>query len=77
MSRRQIFRLVELTVEVPEGSIRGDEPLRNFPKWDSLALMEVLAAIEKESGIALPLRSVVSARTLDEIVAAFGERLSD
>lgn len=77
MSRQDFFHLIDQILEAPAGTVKGDTPLAGYPQWDSLALLGLIAAVDKHFGINLPARQLVTAKTADEIAALLGDRITD
>ena len=76
MSKQEFYRLIEGIIEAPAGTIRGDVPLAGFSAWDSMALVGLIAALDKHLGITVPARDLVAAKTADEIAALAGDKIS-
>ncbi len=76
MSRHDFFRLIDQVLEAPVGTVRGDVPLADYAQWDSLALLGLIAAVDKHFGLNLPARQLVTARTADEIAALLGDKIT-
>ena len=54
MSRQDFFLLIDQILEAPPGTVRSDAPLAGYPQWDSLALLGLIAAVDKHFGMNLP-----------------------
>ena len=76
MSRQDFFHLIDQVLEAPAGTVKGDAPLAGYPQWDSLALLGLIAAVDKSFGLNLPARQLVTARTADEIAALLGDKIT-
>ncbi len=76
MSRTDFFLLIDQILAAPPGTVLGPAPLASHPQWDSIALLELIAEVDKKFGVNLPARQLVTARTADEIAALLGDRLT-
>ena len=76
MSRKDFLLLFDQVLEAAPGTVRGDAPLAGYAQWDSLALLGLIAAVDKNFGINLPARQLVTARTADEIAALLGDKIA-
>ena len=76
MSRHDFFLLIDQVLEAPAGTVRGDVLLAHYAQWDSLALLGLIAAVDKNFGLNLPARQLVTARTADEIAALLGDKIT-
>jgi acyl carrier protein len=66
---RRLRELLAYHSGAPEGSLRTDSSPQNTGGWDSLANLNLMAAIEDEFGITLATRDVIKLRTLGDIAA--------
>ena len=76
MSRKDFLLLIDQVLEAAPGTVRGDAPLAGYAQWDSLALLGLIAAVDKNFGINLPARQLVTARTADEIATLLGDKIT-
>jgi acyl carrier protein len=53
----------------PEATLRGDSTPQNTEGWDSLANLNLMAAIESEYGLTIATRDVMKLRSLGDIAA--------
>lgn len=77
MNTKAFLNLIEEIVELDPGTLQGDESLGNLEGWDSLSVVAFIAATDKHLGAAPPPATVVSARTVADLVAAVADKLSD
>jgi hypothetical protein len=69
-----IFRVV---VGVPEGGPLGGVSRANEARWDSLAQVSLVMALEQEFGITLPLAERAAMSTFPAVVAAVARGLGE
>ncbi len=77
MSRKDFLLLIDQVLEAAPGTVRGEMLLSSYEQWDSLALLGLIAAVDKHFGMNLPARQLVAARTADEIAALLGDKITD
>ncbi|MEI9897288.1 MAG: acyl carrier protein [Chthoniobacter sp.] len=65
----QLYRILEQLVEVPAGTIQGNETLADFQGWDSLAVVGFIAAVDKHYQRAVPVQPLIEARTVGDLAA--------
>ena len=66
---RRLRELLAYHSGAPEGSLRTDSAPQNTDRWDSLANLNLMAAIEEEFGVTVATRDVVKLKTLGDIGA--------
>jgi acyl carrier protein len=66
---RRLRELLAYHSGAPEVSLRTDSTPQNTEGWDSLANLNLMAAIEDEFGVTVATRDVVKLRTLGDIAA--------
>jgi acyl carrier protein len=67
------LQCIEEVLDVSEGSLRGDELLRDLENWDSLAFLSFLAMADTRFGIKVTpaeLRACVSVEDLCKLLSA-------
>ena len=72
MESNVIILAIEEVIDVPEGSLRGNELLRDLENWDSLAFLSFLAMADTRFGIKVTpeqLRACVSVEDLGILLA--------
>ncbi len=60
------------SLEKPESEILEGDEFRNYPEWDSLAYLSVIAAIDEKYNFVVPLEDFRNCRT----IAALAEYLN-
>jgi acyl carrier protein len=75
MTRNDVFHELERLMEIDEGSLKGDENLKNFSQWDSLLVMGYIALIQNKLGIVLGGQNVAKAKTIGDLVALVSNKL--
>jgi acyl carrier protein len=68
MSRQDILRELEKLMELPPGTLTGNESLDNLPEWDSLAILTCIAVFQRQTGIVLDGMKLSRARTVEDLV---------
>ncbi len=65
--RERIKQVMADSFQVPLEEIPGDASIDEFPKWDSLAHMELMLALESELGVRIPASAMLDLLSLDAI----------
>lgn len=63
----KIINLLEEILEREPGSVAGVDEFREYEEWDSLAYLAVIAAIDDEFGIVIPVDAFRSCKTVNEL----------
>jgi acyl carrier protein len=77
MMRTEAFlREIEAALELPEGSLKGDEQLADIPEWDSLAVISFIALVDEKLGLAVDGEALANAQTVADLLALVHEKLA-
>ncbi len=63
----QIADIFCQSMELPPGSLTGKERLSELEKWDSLALLNVMAALNSQCGITLSPHEILNCGTINDV----------
>lgn len=66
----KIIALITKTLDVPEGSITADTKIDEVEKWDSLAHVMLIGALEEELGIEIPIDEAAEMTGVADILKA-------
>ena len=67
MSKDRFLRAVEEIVEADAGTLQGNEELSGINGWDSMAVLGFIAFADSECGLTVAPKSIVAAKTLDDL----------
>ena len=68
LMRRDIFRLIEEILQVPEGTINEDTKMEDLDEWDSLAQVMIIGELETRFGISIPLEEAMEITCVREFL---------
>ncbi len=68
MTVAEFIAEMEKIVELDPGSIGIDQPLKDVPGWDSVAMIGVIALVDEKMGRELSAPSLVSCKTVNDLV---------
>jgi hypothetical protein len=77
MSRGEFLRALEGQLEVPEGSLRGNDVIRDIAAWDSMAGVLFIALADEKLGVAVSGNQIAQSRTIDDLMSLLGDRLTE
>ena len=77
MTKRQFYEEIENILEVPPGSLVGDETLKGFEQWDSLASLSFIAMADANLQTMISGREVGSCRTVTDLLALFPGKITE
>ncbi len=67
---QETFQLqVERVLQIPAGSLRKDQTIRDLEHWDSLKLLEILILAEEHYGIVIDEDRLAQCVTVGDILA--------
>jgi acyl carrier protein len=73
MTRQDVLRLLEETLEMPPHALTGTEALRDLGGWDSLSTLAFVAAVDSKFGTPLPGKRVAQCRTVADLLGLVSE----
>jgi acyl carrier protein len=76
MQAEAFLREIELALELPTGSLKGDEQLADIPEWDSLAVISFIALVDEKLGLAVEGEALANAQTVADLLALVHEKLA-
>lgn len=69
VTRAEFYIELDDMLDLPPGTIKGDEPLKSLPTWDSLAVVSYIAACNGLFGVVLAGDRVKATKTVEDLVA--------
>lgn len=75
MTKTRFFTLLDEMLEVDSGTIKSGQILADMPKWDSLALMGLIALLDQHFGLSVPASKINECRTVDDLAALAGDKI--
>lgn len=70
------FHLIENVVECPPGTVKSGLALADLPGWDSLAVLGLIAALDRELGVRVQTPALAACKTVDDLVALAGDKVT-
>lgn len=77
MTKREFLLHLDELLELEAGTIKGDELLASWPKWDSLAIIAFIALIDQHFGASVPAIKIMNCRTPNDLAMLVAERLQN
>lgn len=62
-----IITLMSECLEKDESQIKGNDQFREYEEWDSLAYLSVIAQIDDDFGLVVPIEDFRSCRTIEDL----------
>ena len=76
MDKATFLRKLDEVMNLPKGTIKGDESLSTIKNWDSVALMSFIALLDDELKLRVTGKQVMQCRTIPELIALTGDKVS-
>ena len=73
MDRPAFYLALEELLELSQGTIRGDEPLKKVRGWDSFAVVSVIVLADDKYGVRLKPDRVGACETIDDLARSIEE----
>ena len=72
MTREEFLTQLDELLELPAGTLKGDEKLEDLEHWDSLAMVSFIALADEHCKIRLSPRQFVTCNTVNDLVQLAG-----
>ena len=76
MEKFVFLQKLDVVMDEPKGTIKGDESLDSLDGWDSVALMGFIALLDEELSIRVTGKQVMQCKTIGELVALAGDKVA-
>ena len=76
MHKAEFLASLDEVMQQPPETLRGSEPLDGLPGWDSVALMGFIALVDEKFGVRVTGKQILQCRTVDDLVALTGDRVT-
>jgi acyl carrier protein len=76
MTKQEFLKNFENLLEVNPGTIKEDQALGDLNEWDSLAVIGFIAMADEQFGVSLPSQEIGEAKTVLDLIALLGDRIS-
>jgi acyl carrier protein len=76
MSRADFLRALETELEKPAGSLEPGQLLAHVEGWDSMAALLFMALVDSRLGIVVSGEQIAASKTVNDLLALLGDRLS-
>ena len=67
LDTKLLNKLCEI-LQVPDGSLTGQEELQSLENWNSLAVLGYMALVDEHYGVTLSPEKVMACRTVNDLV---------
>ena len=64
---QELIELLEDVMELDEGTLKPDTRFRDFAEWNSVAHLSVVAAVDDQYDVTLPLEDFRALHTIQEL----------
>jgi acyl carrier protein len=76
MNRKDFLNRVEEILELPEGSLKGDQQLANLAAWDSMAVLAFIAMVDDALGVQVSPAALAKCKVVSDLVALVGDKVT-
>jgi acyl carrier protein len=74
MDRAALYLDIEQLLQLPAGTISGDQLLKKVPRWDSFAVVSFIVMAQNAYGVALKPDRIMACETFDSLAIAIEEQ---
>ncbi len=68
MTRTEFLNSFETILKLPEGTLKGSEPLESLENWNSLAMIDFIALADTNNGAKLSTMQIAKSETVDDLL---------
>jgi len=76
MKPKDFLRLLDEVIEADPGTVEGTELLTDLPKWDSLAVLSFIAAVDTHFHIQISAEDLAACQTVPDLEKLLGNRIT-
>ena len=76
MTRKQFLHELEQIIEMDQGSIQGDEPLKDLTGWDSMAVVRFIAMADEQMRALVSASQLAACKSVPDLMALFPDKIS-
>lgn len=69
MNKSDFLKQMDEILDLPSGTVKGNEALAEIEGWDSLAVVGFIAVVNQHFGTTLAAKNVQGAKTLPELLS--------
>jgi len=69
VTREAFLRALDEMLELPPGTLTGPENIEDLERWDSLAVINLIALVDENYNIRLSPQQIGAAQTVNDLVA--------
>ena len=76
ISRKEFLTMLEKILQIEADSLTEETHLKNLEKWDSLALVALIAMVEENFGVRLTPDTIYDLKTMGNLISMLGDKIS-
>jgi len=77
MLKSEFLLLLDNVIEAPPATLTGTELLQDVEGWDSLAVLGFIALVDEHFGITLPAESIISCKTVNDLLSLLDTNITE
>jgi acyl carrier protein len=77
VTRAELYATLDDILEMPIGTLTGEEDLASLHRWDSLAVVSFIATVNGLFNVVLPAQKVKVCKSVPDLVALVNPHLTD
>jgi acyl carrier protein len=75
MEKQQFLEMIEGILELRPRTLEGRERLTDFEQWDSIAILDYLALVDRSFGLILNVDEIASCQTVNDLFLQLNESI--
>ena len=74
--KEEFIEQLKEVLEIEDREINPDDEFRNYPEWNSMAALSVIAMMDDEFGVVLDTASFIKLRTVGDLIEDVKKKMS-
>jgi acyl carrier protein len=68
MVEDKLYKIIADILDIEKDILDKDKPIEDIPNWDSLAYIRILAEIEEQFKVEVPLEKALEVKTISDLL---------
>lgn len=75
MTKAEFLNIIDDILELPAGTVQGEESLKSLENWDSLAVVSFIASVHALLGVTLEAKKLKACASVPELLALVSDKI--
>lgn len=75
MNKQEFLNRIADVLELPAGSLTGEEQLEALEPWDSMAVLAFIAMVDETLGMQVPAAALAQCKSVADLIGLVGDKV--